>query len=394
MQPGPPRRRRARPVADAPIDALLLRAEDLAKGWLLALLEQAPLDDAPEILGADLARDGPRVCEAVVRALGSEDDLRRVSRGGALEPLVSQVGAISGARSAESISRAVDALHAVIWSGLREELTYPDPEQIAELAERLSLVIELVRVAALSGRGLVRPRPAAAEEPAQPRVLRGRERVVSDREGPSGATREATAPGAQEATAPGAQEATAPGAQEATAPGAQEATAPGAHETTAPGALWVDALEDEIVRAKQLGAPLSLLLVELEDAERLQSVEPAPRASATFGRFAQAVRSAMRRKDIVALETSSRAWLIARDTGRAGAQALASRIAAAVQETQPWRGAPLTASVGVAVFREDGRDSVELREAAEEARFAASASGVSVMTFTREHPPEAPEPGA
>jgi len=71
----PPRRRRARPVADAPVDELLLRVEDLTKGWLLALLEQAALEDAPAILAADVARDGPRVCEAIVRALA--DDLAR-----------------------------------------------------------------------------------------------------------------------------------------------------------------------------------------------------------------------------------------------------------------------------------------------------------------------------
>ena len=85
MPHGPPRRRRARPVADAPIDALVLRAEDLAKGWLLALLEQAPLHDAHTILVADLSRDGPRVCDAAVRALGNDADLRRIEPGGALE---------------------------------------------------------------------------------------------------------------------------------------------------------------------------------------------------------------------------------------------------------------------------------------------------------------------
>ena len=68
MPPVPPRRRRARPVADAPIDSLLPRSEDLAKGWLLALLEQAPLDEAPGILAAELTRDGPRLCEAALRA--------------------------------------------------------------------------------------------------------------------------------------------------------------------------------------------------------------------------------------------------------------------------------------------------------------------------------------
>ena len=54
------------------------------------MLEQAPLEDAPAILAADLARDGPRICEAVVRALADDDDLRRLEPGGALEPLVSR----------------------------------------------------------------------------------------------------------------------------------------------------------------------------------------------------------------------------------------------------------------------------------------------------------------
>src|SRR5579875_2095575 len=101
MASGAPRRRRARPVADAPVDALLLRVEDLAKGWLLALLEHAPLDDAPAILGADLAREGPRICDAVVRALADERDLRRLEPGGAFEPLVGRIGQLAGAQGVE-----------------------------------------------------------------------------------------------------------------------------------------------------------------------------------------------------------------------------------------------------------------------------------------------------
>ena len=84
-------------MADAPIDALLPRSEDLAKGWLLALLEQAPLDEAPGIMAGDLTRDGPRVCEAVLRALADDTDLRRLEPGGALTPLASHVGELAGA---------------------------------------------------------------------------------------------------------------------------------------------------------------------------------------------------------------------------------------------------------------------------------------------------------
>jgi GGDEF domain-containing protein len=142
-------------------------------------------------------------------------------------------------------------------------------------------------------------------------------------------------------------------------------------------ALWVSALEDEIVRSA--GAPLSLLLAELEDAERVIAVEPHAEARATFTRFAGAVRSAVRRQDILVCESDARAWIIARDTGRAGAFALAERIAAAVRSSEHWQGAPLVASVGVAVRGEDGRTSRELIEAAEEARFAAAAGGVEVL---------------
>ena len=145
-------------------------------------------------------------------------------------------------------------------------------------------------------------------------------------------------------------------------------------------ALWIGALRDEIVRAERARSPLSLLLVELEEAERMIAVEPRGEASATFGRFAQAVRTALRQRDVLACETESRAWIIARDTGRAGAQALGSRIVTAVPAEQSWRGAPLTVSVGLAVLGEDGHNAATLIDAAEQMRFAAEASGIGIIT--------------
>jgi GGDEF domain-containing protein len=141
-------------------------------------------------------------------------------------------------------------------------------------------------------------------------------------------------------------------------------------------ALWVGAFEEELVRAERMGTQLSLLLAELEDADRVLAVEAPGEASATFGRFAQAVRDAVRRQDILACESDSRAWVIARDTGRAGAQALADRIATAVRAGREWRGAPLAVTLGLAVLGEDGRDSATLIDVAEEARFAAAARGM------------------
>jgi GGDEF domain-containing protein len=356
-------------VADAPVDALLPRVEELAKGWLLALVEQAPLQDAPSILAADLSRDGPRICDAVLRALADERDLRRLEPGGALEPLMAGIRSLAGGRDAEAAVAAVDALTAVIWEAVRGELARPEPDQIAELAERLALVGEHVRGAALRGAATAPLREAADEAPRAreaadeaPRAREAREFSLAPVEPPAD-------PRAERRAAP----LTEPRAATVTEPLTEPRAEPPA--SAPPDALWVSAVEDEIARSERGGFPLSLLLVELEEADRVRAVEAPPEVSATFGRFAQSLRSVMRRQDILACETDSRAWVIARETSRTGARSLAERVAASVREAEPWRGAPMTVAVGVAVLGEDGSDAAALIEAAEEAKFAAQASG-------------------
>jgi hypothetical protein len=98
MQARPPRRSPARPVADTPIEPLLFHVEDLAKGWLLAVLEEEPLERAGAILGTELGREGPSICEAVLRALVSDEDLARLEPGGRLEALGTRAGELTGAR--------------------------------------------------------------------------------------------------------------------------------------------------------------------------------------------------------------------------------------------------------------------------------------------------------
>ncbi|MGZ4197952.1 MAG: diguanylate cyclase domain-containing protein [Solirubrobacteraceae bacterium] len=349
MQAGPPRRRPARAVADAPINQLLARLDELTKGWLLALLERASLDEAPGILAADLPRDGPRLCEAVVRALADDADLRRIEPDGQLELLVSRAGQLAGAHTPEASVRAVDTLEAVIWSAVRSELGDADPDLMAEIAERLSRVAGLVRTATLRG-----ATSATTAPPSPPGMYL---RPLPDPQRPSSAGAEPDRP-------------------EPPAHRPQKPEDPDMVEGEEQ--VWVGVLDRELTRAQRSGSPLSLLLLELEEADRVLAVEPPGEAAATFGRFAQTVRGVMRRQDILACESDARAWIIARDTGRAGAQALAARTAGSVRMAQAWRGAPLTVSIGVAVLGEDGADSEELIDSAEQARLAAAAEGVGV----------------
>ncbi|HEY2771142.1 MAG TPA: diguanylate cyclase [Solirubrobacteraceae bacterium] len=383
MQHGPPRRRRARAVADAPTDALLLRTDDLTKGWLLALLEQAPLEDAPAIVAADIARDGPRICDAAVRALADDGDLRRLEPGGALEPLVSRTGDLAGAGGAAAVAAVVDALEAVLWSAVRSEVRDDDAELVSELAERVALVAGLIRAAALRRVGaevgpmrpaVPGPRSSQPQPPPAPPGPRSPQPPPPARPGPH------LDPSATRPPSPRLRPAVV-----APEPASGEASSEPAAPERPPEALWIGALEDELARAQKADSLLSLLLVELEDAERVRTADTESEASSTFGRFAQALRTVVRRQDILACETESRAWIIARDTGRAGATALATRTSKAVREARPWRGGPMTVNAGIAVYREDGHDAATLIDAAEQAKFAAAAAGLTVI---RDLPPD------
>ncbi len=323
----------------------------------------------PAILAGEMATDGPRLFDSVVRAIGDDNDLRRLEEGGALEPLAARAGEIAGAGgSADATAVAVDMLGEVVWAAVREELRAPDPDQIAELAERIGVIVGLVRAAALRGSRVAEAGPVAPVEMPVP------ERVeASPQPGPVAAAE--TGPVAE------------PSAAE---PGPVEAAPfprPSAVAERRP--LWVGAFEDELIRTERSGGTLSLLLAELEDADRLLSIESEGEATAMFGRFAQALRDAVRRQDILASESESRAWVIARDTGRPGAQALAARIAEEVRGAPQWRGAPMSVTIGIAVVGEDGHDVSSLIEVAEESRFAAAASGISVVP-SGPPPPEAP----
>ncbi|HLI61097.1 MAG TPA: diguanylate cyclase [Solirubrobacteraceae bacterium] len=420
MAPDAPHRRPGRPVADAPIERLIAHPEEVARRWMLALLAQVELYEAPGLVTEPFTRDGPRVCDAALRALAEDSDLRRLERGGALWPLVSRVGEMTGSTSAAHVLSVVDALHDVLWAELRAELRGTvDPELVAELAARLTRVCALIRDAGLEraegGPGLeaVRPvgraegrgtgpmppvpqwgpEPEAAAEPTTPLEPSGQSSVAPATPAADEPAGTPAAPAADEPAGtpvpPAADESVGapapPAADESPEPpGSPAPAASGGESEARPGpALWVEALEEEIRAATAAFAPLSLLLAELEDADRIAVSAGAERAGEAFGEFSRAVRRALRRQDILVQETAARAWVIARQTARAGAHSLGARIAESVGETSSLSGSPLVASVGVAVLGEDGVDSAQLMEAAEEARFAASARGIEVSRRMR-----------
>ena len=328
----------ARPVADAPVAALTAAPDALARDWLVALLARVPLAGAAAVPVADLAQEGPALCAAMVRALASELELERLSQGD-LHALAARAGALAGARDAAAVVEAVDLLRGVLWTAALAELRRPAPALVADLADRLAAVAAVVGAASLRSAA---PPPVAAEPPP----------AVSDaqRWDPTDAARSV---------------------QQAAADDELQV------RDLRPRILDGSAIEhiaqrvaDHLADRRTLG----VLLVELDGIERLIAAGDDALAAAQAAEHA--LEGLLRQGDGARREGPGRVWITLPGTGPAGARALALRIAVAVERAAAHRGAPLTASSGIAVFPSDALDAAGLVDHAEEALFRARAGGV------------------
>jgi hypothetical protein len=138
--PPPIRRLESRPLAGSLIEALQASCEEIAKGWLLAMIEDAPFADAAALLGGPLVRDGVGLCAAVIGALGSDAELARLE-----------------AVSSLSVD-ACGALRRVLWAAIVAEVSSAGESpgvvaaRIAGCAERLGIVFDAVLRASVVAR--------------------------------------------------------------------------------------------------------------------------------------------------------------------------------------------------------------------------------------------------
>jgi GGDEF domain-containing protein len=313
------------PVADVPPTAL---ADGLApaKGWLLALMAERELRDAPAVPVAELARDAPKLCAAILRAVGSDAALD-------LPPLAARAGAMAGAGSPATAVAAVGLLRAALWESLRATMPPLDAATTAALAERLAWVCDLVAAATVSA-----PRGAERDVPG----LRLRDTRGRPAWGGEGGGRHAAA-----------------------AEGAA-AAAPDTDWRAAAARLLAD------------GRGFALLAVEVDDVARLLAAD-AHGAAAALARAQDAVRSELRPGDVLGREGDGRMWIVAAELGSSGGRALAERLADAVAAAATLQGAPLAISAGIAAAPADGTDPDDLAARADEALFAARAAGVPVV---------------
>jgi hypothetical protein len=152
--PGLERRPRARPVADAPVAALLAQADDLAKRWAIELILARPLASLAEVPLEDLAREAPELCAQLVRALASDAELEllvvdETASGRGDSPPAHRLAAFARARDARSCVEQAEALRGVLWIAAMGELRDPSVRLVADLSDRLAYVCMTALASAL-----------------------------------------------------------------------------------------------------------------------------------------------------------------------------------------------------------------------------------------------------
>jgi diguanylate cyclase (GGDEF)-like protein len=138
-------------------------------------------------------------------------------------------------------------------------------------------------------------------------------------------------------------------------------------------------LGEEIVRGQRSRSPLGLLMIDLDDFKLVND---------TFGHLygdrvlvwaAEIIRSSLRASDVPARYGGDEFAVILPDSDVAAAQAVASRIVGAFQqrsfETEGRGAVPITASIGVATFPQEGRSGQELIAAADRALYRVKDAG-------------------
>jgi GGDEF domain-containing protein len=126
-------------------------------------------------------------------------------------------------------------------------------------------------------------------------------------------------------------------------------------------------------------APVTVLVIELDGLERLAAIEGADPLADALAPLEGALAAAARPDAVLVREQPGRWWLVAERTGTDAGRALAQRLVTVFAAEAPVRhGAALTASIGIAVFPDDGTELAALLEHADQGVFTARALGVPV----------------
>ena len=303
-----------------PLARLHRSRDELAKAWLMRVIERASLDEIRELPTEQIARELPELITDIVRAAsdgGNGRDPYALS-----EEQASRAAALAGLRGSASdgaaadIARDVASLQRVLVGALRDDLANSDPEAFAEAVEHLVDATGAVQAAAVEA--LVRGRARELESQANTDALTGLGNLRS--------------------------------------------------------------LQRELGRLVELHKryrhPFAVLLLDIDGLKRINDAHGHPAGDRVLMQVAMSMQRTIRSVDRASRLGGDEFCVLAPEQDVKSAGVLAERLAAAVTSDVPSPAdPPVSISVGVAACPEHGEEADVLIETADRAMYVAKAGG-------------------
>jgi diguanylate cyclase (GGDEF)-like protein len=143
-------------------------------------------------------------------------------------------------------------------------------------------------------------------------------------------------------------------------------------------------LQYEVTRHRRNGRPLSLVVLDLDGFKQVNDTLGHPVGDQLLRQVAEVLRAAVREQDTVVRQGGDEFCVIAPETGRAEAEALAGRIKVGLHALVA-NGEPLSASTGHATFPDDATSAEVLLAHAdlEQRRDKATGRGRALLRAVR-----------
>jgi diguanylate cyclase (GGDEF)-like protein len=303
-----------------PLARLDRSRDELAKAWLVRLIERASLDEIKELPTDRIARELPELIGDIVTSVADAD-------GAAYELSEEQAGRVASLAalrsgretSAGDVARDVAALQAVLVRALREELAEKEPERFADAVEHLAEATGAIQA-------------AAAEE-----LIRRRSRELESQ----------------------------------------------ANTDALTGLGNLRHLQKQIAHLlavhKRYGHPFGVLLMDIDGLKRINDAHGHPAGDRVLMQVAVSLQRSIRTVDVAARIGGDEFCVLAPQQAPEAAATLAQRLATAVrEEVASPDDPPVSLSIGVAACPTHGDDAETLIDTADRAMYRAKAAGENV----------------
>lgn len=308
------------PPIRGPLARLERSRDELAKQWLVRLIERASLDEIRELPTERIARELPELITGIVDSIAEEGaDPFNLSKEQAARA-ASLAGFRGGGREARAVdvARDIAALQTVLLHALREDLE-DDPVGFAEAAEQLVEATAAIQAEAMEAHVQSRSRELESQANTDPLTGLGNLRALQRQ------------------------------------------------------------LANLLDVHKRYRHPFAVLLMDIDGLKRINDSHGHPAGDRVLMQVAMSLRRSIRSVDTAARIGGDEFCVLLPEQDLKSAAKLAARLATAVEEEVAAPGEPpVTISIGVAASPEHGDEAEALIDTADRAMYRAKAAGEGI----------------